>query len=59
MIDEKVILPFRVTKETRRQLKMLAAEHDTSINQVLNRAVDALLNGKPVAAARQAEPKAA
>lgn len=53
MTNEKIILPFRVTKETRRQLKMLAAEHDTSINQMLNRAVEAMLNKQP--ALRNAE----
>ena len=58
MLDEKVILPFRVTKETRRQLKILAAEHDTSINQMLNRAVEAILKDGP-AGTRAVEPLAA
>ena len=43
MNDEKVILPIRVTVETRRQLKIHAAVNSTSINKMLNQAVEAIL----------------
>jgi hypothetical protein len=43
MSEEKIILPIRVAPETRRQLKIHAAVHSTSVNALLNRAIDELL----------------
>ena len=55
MSEEKIILPIRVASETRRQLKIHAAVHSTSVNALLNRAIDEILKDErqprePVAA---------
>jgi hypothetical protein len=56
MSEEKILLPIRVAGETRRQLKIHAAAHDTSMQALIARAVEEILNGKPAA---QREPEAA
>jgi hypothetical protein len=41
--DTKVLLPIRVTRETRRRLKVHAASHDVSVNALLTAAVEMIL----------------
>ena len=46
------LIPILVTREARRQLKIHAAEHDTSVCALLNQAIVEILKG--VAAEQQA-----
>jgi hypothetical protein len=40
---EKIVIPILVTPETRRQLKIHAAERDTSVCALLNKAIVEIL----------------